>query len=249
MSDMDKLKAVLEQIVATNASKHGTTGMMVERCVSLARDALALLSRQASPQTVQEPVATTLHPDRGVLRLSLDDWKRLGALPVGTKLYASPLPQAAQPEEQSEELAAMTRMFHAACADLGQINEALGLDPDDGGSEPILDAIEELKAKAAQSALSSREQIKDGAVDAEDARQFKPRALVTMNGKQLKDLLDYAWPDKDDADQADSELTLIAHDTPFKSTEGDDMPAGLYCYCTEYPEEGIILIDEKDAAK
>lgn len=43
------------------------------------------------------------------------------------------------------ELASMTRMFHAACADLGAINEALGLDPDDGGAEPIIDAINELK--------------------------------------------------------------------------------------------------------
>ena len=30
------------------------------------------------------------------------------------------------------------RMFEAACVDLGLINEALGLDPDDGGAEPIL---------------------------------------------------------------------------------------------------------------
>ncbi|POR54530.1 uncharacterized protein DUF551 [Paraburkholderia eburnea] len=47
------------------------------------------------------------------------------------------------------ELASMTRMFHAACADLGAINEALGLDPDDGGAEPIIGAIEELKAQIA----------------------------------------------------------------------------------------------------
>ncbi|WP_310639574.1 hypothetical protein [Burkholderia cenocepacia] len=50
---------------------------------------------------------------------------------------------------QAVELASMTRMFHAACHDLGLINEALGLDPDDGGAAPILDAIEELKAQIA----------------------------------------------------------------------------------------------------
>lgn len=38
------------------------------------------------------------------------------------------------------------RMFIAACGDLGLINEALDLDPDDGGAEPILAAIEELKS-------------------------------------------------------------------------------------------------------
>ncbi|OXI42443.1 hypothetical protein CFB84_24855 [Burkholderia aenigmatica] len=51
--------------------------------------------------------------------------------------------------EGAAELASMTRMFHAACHDLGLINEALGLDPDDGGAEPILDAIAELKAQIA----------------------------------------------------------------------------------------------------
>lgn len=55
---------------------------------------------------------------------------------------------AADRAEVSKELESMTRMFHAACADLGQINEALGLDPDDGGAEPILDVIEELKVAA-----------------------------------------------------------------------------------------------------
>lgn len=45
------------------------------------------------------------------------------------------------------ELASMTHMFHDACHDLGLINEALGLDPDDGGAEPILDAIAELKGE------------------------------------------------------------------------------------------------------
>lgn len=50
--------------------------------------------------------------------------------------------------EPVADAAAMERMFHAACADLGLINEALGLDPDDGGAEPILDAIAELKALA-----------------------------------------------------------------------------------------------------
>jgi hypothetical protein len=46
----------------------------------------------------------------------------------------------------TEELASMTRMFQAACSDIGLINEALGLDPDDGGADPILEAIELLQA-------------------------------------------------------------------------------------------------------
>ncbi|HGL6311159.1 TPA: hypothetical protein ACKFZV_001351 [Burkholderia multivorans] len=67
-------------------------------------------------------------------------------------IYAEP-PAATSANETGEdgaaELESMTRMFHAACYDLGLINEALGLDPDDGGAEPILDAIAELRAQIA----------------------------------------------------------------------------------------------------
>jgi hypothetical protein len=41
---------------------------------------------------------------------------------------------------------AYRRMFIAACEDLGLINEALDLDPNDGGAAPILAAIKKLKA-------------------------------------------------------------------------------------------------------
>ncbi|PTE02677.1 hypothetical protein [Pandoraea apista] len=64
----------------------------------------------------------------------------------------------------AEELAATKRMFGEACADLGRVNKALGLDPDDAGAEPILDAIEELKARAALSA--------DGG-DRKDAERYR----------------------------------------------------------------------------
>jgi hypothetical protein len=45
------------------------------------------------------------------------------------------------------ELAQYKRMFEAACSELGAINEALGLDPNDGGAEPILFAIEQLRGE------------------------------------------------------------------------------------------------------
>ena len=45
-----------------------------------------------------------------------------------------------------EELDRANRLFAAACSDLGLINEHLGLDPDDGGAYPIIDAIDEIKA-------------------------------------------------------------------------------------------------------
>ncbi|PUA19623.1 hypothetical protein [Glaciimonas sp. PCH181] len=52
-----------------------------------------------------------------------------------------------QPQaDPGKELASMTRMFHAACESLGVISDELGCDPIEGGAEPILDAIKELKA-------------------------------------------------------------------------------------------------------
>lgn len=41
-------------------------------------------------------------------------------------------------------------MFMAACVDLGLVNEALGLDPNDGGAEPIIDAIQDLTDEIAR---------------------------------------------------------------------------------------------------
>jgi hypothetical protein len=38
------------------------------------------------------------------------------------------------------------RMFNAACSELGLINEHLQLDPNDGGCDPIISAIEEIEA-------------------------------------------------------------------------------------------------------
>lgn len=45
-----------------------------------------------------------------------------------------------------EELDRANRLFAAACSDLGRINEHLGLDSEDGGADPIIDAIDEIKA-------------------------------------------------------------------------------------------------------
>lgn len=50
----------------------------------------------------------------------------------------------AAPDESTSIKDSHKHMFNAVCVDLGLINEALGLDPDDGGAAPILKAIKEL---------------------------------------------------------------------------------------------------------
>ncbi|KWZ53340.1 hypothetical protein WK57_30595 [Burkholderia ubonensis] len=90
-------------------------------------------------------------------------------------LAASPVEQPAAAPAVVTELARMTRMFHAACHDLGLINEALGLDPDDGGAAPILDAIAELKGRA----TSANETGAEGATDAKKDRWCPDECPVT----------------------------------------------------------------------
>jgi len=46
------------------------------------------------------------------------------------------------------ELAQYKRMFEAACSALGEVGEALGCDPNEGGSEPLIAAIERLKSSS-----------------------------------------------------------------------------------------------------
>ncbi|MBH2008344.1 MAG: hypothetical protein I8H71_01455 [Xanthomonadaceae bacterium] len=55
----------------------------------------------------------------------------------------------AAPTDDTTSREQYRRMFIAACEALGLVNEALGLDPDDGGAEPILAAIRDLKAAQA----------------------------------------------------------------------------------------------------
>jgi len=46
------------------------------------------------------------------------------------------------------ELAKYKRMFTAACVALGDVSDELGCNPNDGGSEPIIEAIKELRLDA-----------------------------------------------------------------------------------------------------
>jgi hypothetical protein len=109
--------------------------------------ALAAIPRTEPPRYV---VAGVL-PEIVKLLPGADSIRDLLATTAGEQ--AEPAPSALKRERDRFE-----RMFVAACEALGAINQALGLDPDDGGAEPILAAIEELKAQAAPAAP---EQVSD----------------------------------------------------------------------------------------
>ena len=61
---------------------------------------------------------------------------------------------------------------------------------------------------------------------------------ITLTAKQLREALEFVNPDESDADQLETEVTITQREA-FTSTDGDDMPAGLYVHLTEYPEEGV----------
>jgi ribA/ribD-fused uncharacterized protein len=77
-----------------------------------------------------------------------DQVQRMTAATIAACETALAAPVAPTAQIAGLALESMTRMFDAACVDLGLISESLGLDPDDGGAEPILEAITNLKLAA-----------------------------------------------------------------------------------------------------
>lgn len=65
-------------------------------------------------------------------------------------------------------------------------------------------------------------------------------SVVTLNGAQLLQALDFIAPDRDtDPQQLECELTISFADGPAGG--------GYYCYCTDYPDEGAIMLDAETA--
>ena len=61
---------------------------------------------------------------------------------------------------------------------------------------------------------------------------------ITLNGYQLKELLNFANPDGDkEREQLETELTIM-------HVEDGHSGAGYYFYMTEYPEEGSMKLPD-----
>ena len=58
----------------------------------------------------------------------------------------------------------------------------------------------------------------------------------TINGAQVKQLLEFI----DDDDECEVEVEWLPERTAYT---GEKMEAGLYCWLTDYPEEGVMLLD------
>lgn len=65
------------------------------------------------------------------------------------------------------------------------------------------------------------------------------KRTVTISGKGLLELVDFICPDHEtDIEQQETEIVLLNREA-FTSTDGEEMPSGVYAYLAEYPEEGL----------
>ncbi|WP_186079496.1 hypothetical protein [Burkholderia gladioli] len=136
--------------------------------------------------------ATREMADSGHLAYDEHGWSGFAKI-WSAMLDAAPAAPVAEPSPaENAKLASMTRMFHAACAELGLINEALGLDPDDGGAEPILDAIQKLKDERdqwADAGYAAQAVAADGAIPTpEDVQSWA--VTVEVNGMTILTISD-----------------------------------------------------------
>jgi len=78
--------------------------------------------------------------------VAIDKLRRVLAAPVQEPV--AKLQVTLQDRPIDIELAQYKRMFEAACSALGEVSEALGCDPNEGGSEPLIEAIARLKSSS-----------------------------------------------------------------------------------------------------
>jgi hypothetical protein len=84
-----------------------------------------------------------------------------------------------------------------------------------------------------------------------DAKWIDSEHSMTLTAKQVMEALEFIAPDRDtDIDQLECEVTLINLTAEHAPLDDDNkrMPAGLYMYVTEYPEEGCVPLFDVDAA-
>lgn len=63
---------------------------------------------------------------------------------------------------------------------------------------------------------------------------------LTLSLTQMLEALEFAAVDElSDEEKEDTELTFFLKEDDFISDDNEPMSKGIYCYMTEYPEEGI----------
>lgn len=64
---------------------------------------------------------------------------------------------------------------------------------------------------------------------------------ISLNGYQIRRLLDFV----DSEDEAEVEIDYVDHERPdLNSNEGEMMPAGVYAWFRDYPDEGALWLPQ-----
>lgn len=102
----------------------------------------------------------------------------------------------------------------------------------DGVDFPFDDTMAEWAYAQADAMLHARH-----AQAAAPGVQGEPKpAPLTLTGHQIAELAKFA------GDDPEAEVS-VQHRSAFTSDEGEKMPSGLYCWATDYPEEGCIPLE------
>ena len=81
------------------------------------------------------------------------------------------------------------------------------------------------------------ERMFDELAKAQAVPEVKLLRCVTLTCAQLREALMFGAPDNDDQEQLETEMTIAW-------SEDGHSGKGYYCYYSELPEEGAILLDE-----
>ncbi|HDR8985156.1 TPA: hypothetical protein QDA89_004108 [Burkholderia vietnamiensis] len=214
---------------------------------------------QASETTAQQPRTYTTQPAESVMGIALRqcgnemEWRHILAcnpefarmlpheyFPVGTVLNLPPHPAAASRFEQPEKSLAPEggseargRWIQANCP-TGDIIKSPS--PSNNREFPTSMSESDCEHRIALAPSQPAAAPLDKP-SVNDTITFSGDSL-TLSGAQLLEALDFIAPDRD-ADQLESEVTI-------QYGEGHT-GKGMYCWCTEYPEEGAIFIDGSTA--
>ncbi|WP_406805978.1 hypothetical protein [Burkholderia semiarida] len=216
-------------------------------------------TEQASETTAQQPRTYTTQPAESVMGIALRqcgnemEWRHILAcnpefarmlpheyFPVGTVLNLPPHPAAASRFEQPEKSLAPEggseargRWIQANCP-TGDIIKSPS--PSNNREFPTSMSESDCEHRIALAPSQPAAAPLDKP-SVNDTITFSGDSL-TLSGAQLLEALDFIAPDRD-ADQLESEVTI-------QYGEGHT-GKGMYCWCTEYPEEGAIFIDGSTA--
>jgi hypothetical protein len=63
---------------------------------------------------------------------------------------------------------------------------------------------------------------------------------ISLNGYQIRRLWDFV----DAEDEAEIEIEYVDYERPDGNSDGEIMPAGLYAWFRDYPDEGSLWLPE-----